>query len=595
MPVTFANIAGFWALLGIPAVLLIHFLQRQSRELPVSTLFLLDQLQRESVRGRKFDRLKNSLPLWLQLISVLFLTWLLVQPRWLRSDSVQRISIVLDSSASMRAFQSEMVSELEKLLASLGGSASRIEYKVLESHLEGQTLYQGSSPPDLIGRIKRWKPFRTAHDPGPALRVGRSLAGPKGLLIFVTDHADPELPYDARLLSVGEPIPNVGFAGMEVTTDPPGTVVWRAMVRNYASTSQSRDWFLTAGKQRTATRSLALQPGETRSLQGKFPGQAKAVTLRMQPDRFDQDDILPVVIPQPKELRIGTERAANLNDSFQHILSSLKNVKRPDSSNPPDLVFSSYNPLDPSGQQDVAIVFLNQKDVSRHFLKGPIVSGNHPLISGLNWQGLIARNSPGIPMEEGDQGLLWQGDRSLIFVREQEGKLQLFFNFDVTSSNAEGLPAYIVLIHRFAEMVRDRKVASETRNFELHQAIVLARHNGESADDLAVVSGGNSRTIPLSRGNLLKAPDEPAFFTVAQGKETLLRGAAHFADTREADFSGASSSSSLPGIEAAVLQQQTEPDRWWQLWVLVLLLCSLLTWYLIHRPLPESEVLPTPM
>jgi len=39
MPV-FANPLGLLALLGIPAVLAIHFLQRKAKELPVSTLFL---------------------------------------------------------------------------------------------------------------------------------------------------------------------------------------------------------------------------------------------------------------------------------------------------------------------------------------------------------------------------------------------------------------------------------------------------------------------------------------------------------------------------------------------------------------------------
>ena len=200
MPLTFANIAGLWALLGIPAVLLIHFLQRQSRELPISTLFLLDKLQRESVRGRKFDRLKNSVPLWLQLLSVLILTWLLVQPRWTRPDSVQRIAIVLDSSASMRAFQESISSELKKTLPPLSRNASQVEYHVLESHLEGETLYNGSSLDDFLEAIETWAPYRTAHDPGPALRVGRSLAGTKGILIFLTDHEQADLKYDIDVL-----------------------------------------------------------------------------------------------------------------------------------------------------------------------------------------------------------------------------------------------------------------------------------------------------------------------------------------------------------------------------------------------------------
>ena len=103
----FSNPAGFWALLGIPAVLLIHFLQRESRRVRASTLFLLEQLAPESAQGRRFERLRNSAALWLQLLAVLLFAWLLAGPRWLRPDSVQKVVFVLDSSASMSAFSGE--------------------------------------------------------------------------------------------------------------------------------------------------------------------------------------------------------------------------------------------------------------------------------------------------------------------------------------------------------------------------------------------------------------------------------------------------------------------------------------------------------
>ena len=86
MPIVFANPLGFLALLGIPAILLIHLLQRQSQKFPISTLFMLDAIDRQSLKGQKLDRLRNSIPLWLQLLSILVLTWLLIHPRWTREN-----------------------------------------------------------------------------------------------------------------------------------------------------------------------------------------------------------------------------------------------------------------------------------------------------------------------------------------------------------------------------------------------------------------------------------------------------------------------------------------------------------------------------
>ncbi|MEI7928904.1 MAG: BatA domain-containing protein [Verrucomicrobiales bacterium] len=112
--ITLANPYGLWALIGLPVVIAIHFLQRKSIVLHVSTLFLLEKTQRESASGRRFDRLMNSVPLWMQLLAILLLTWLLCEPRYQKPRSTQRIAVVLDSSASMAVFKDRMLEQLAK-------------------------------------------------------------------------------------------------------------------------------------------------------------------------------------------------------------------------------------------------------------------------------------------------------------------------------------------------------------------------------------------------------------------------------------------------------------------------------------------------
>ena len=124
---TLTNPAGLWALLGIPAVLAIHFLQRQAVIIPVSTLFLLEKTQRESASGRRLDRLMNSVPLWMQLLGVLLLTWLLAEPRYQKARSTQRVAIVLDSSASMAVIKDKLKEKLIASLPDLQGPATALE------------------------------------------------------------------------------------------------------------------------------------------------------------------------------------------------------------------------------------------------------------------------------------------------------------------------------------------------------------------------------------------------------------------------------------------------------------------------------------
>src|SRR4051812_42553645 len=109
-----SNAAGWWALLGLPAVLLIHFLQQKKKPRSVSTLFLLDHLEPESVGGRSWQRVRASAALFLQLLAVAVLTWMLLQPREIVETSSGRVVLVLDSSVSMQAFRNEAVAAVER-------------------------------------------------------------------------------------------------------------------------------------------------------------------------------------------------------------------------------------------------------------------------------------------------------------------------------------------------------------------------------------------------------------------------------------------------------------------------------------------------
>ena len=100
-------------------------------------------MQRESVEGKRFERIRSSVPLWLQLLMVLLLTWLLVQPRWLRQDSVQPLAVVLDNSASMTAYLDEAGEDLEVALRKMSESVARTEFYVIESTLSSGSLYRG--------------------------------------------------------------------------------------------------------------------------------------------------------------------------------------------------------------------------------------------------------------------------------------------------------------------------------------------------------------------------------------------------------------------------------------------------------------------
>ena len=96
----------------------------------------------------------QSVPLWMQLLAVLLLTWLLTEPRYQRPRSIQRVAVVLDSSASMSVFKDATLAALREKLPPLQGAASAIEFTVLESTPGRPRLFAGDSIDRLIDEMR---------------------------------------------------------------------------------------------------------------------------------------------------------------------------------------------------------------------------------------------------------------------------------------------------------------------------------------------------------------------------------------------------------------------------------------------------------
>ena len=582
----FANPLALLTLLGIPAVLAIHFLQRKSITLPVSTLFLLERTQREATSGRRFERLIPSIPLWMQILAILLLTWFLSEPRFKKENSVQRIAIVLDSSASMEVFKSKAIEKLRALLPSLQGNASSVEFTLLPSLPGAQRIYSGTSPDDLITALDNFIPSSGIIDPSGTLRLARSIVSNDGIVVFLTDTPRESLPYEARLLSVGESVDNVGFTGITFE-EKQGSLTWKALVRNYGSAPATRTWSLVTSSGATEPRTFEIAPNSFASIQAAFPEGEKNVRIVLNPDAFTQDDILPIVAPQPKTLALFTATSPAFQGLTEKLLRSLASTTPSTDAASSDLVISSYDPLDPSLPDTNAILFVEDPTSAGKYLRGGILAESHPLIDGVNWQALLVRETLELPRFPTDRVLLWQEKRPLIFLRETDGKRILCFNFDLRLSNATQQPAFIILLHRFAESLREDKVAFEALNLETSQQIRIATAPGGEITVSTISPEGKALPSPPPG----TAPTSPGFLTIRQGETLLLDAAVHFADTREADFSDCAPSDFPEATGASTLELHTAPDPLARLWLLILLLALGSAWF--YTSAKESRAVAT--
>ncbi|HWA26170.1 MAG TPA: BatA domain-containing protein [Lacunisphaera sp.] len=581
----FANLAGFWALLGVPAILAIHFLQQRRRQLAVSTLFLIDPLAPESRGGRTWDRLRSSRALWLQLLAVLLATWVLVEPRWVRAESAQTVAVVLDSSASMAAFRPEAERAVTRLANARDGRAARTEWLFLTSDPRQAPIYRGTDRRAALAALAAWHPALGTHDPQPALRLAHTLAGANGLVWFVTD-ARVKVPAAQPALGVGRVLANVGFAGARVESGG-GSATWHALVKNHTDGPQRRSWWVEAGGARTPEQVATLGPGALLELSGRLPEGVERAVVVLEPDEFALDDRLPLVRPAAKPLPVSLELGGDIGKYFQRLLGTVDGVTFQPGV-PPRLRVLRLAP--DANLPAVAAVVLHQEmavaDRAR-VLRAPVVMEKHPLLADLNWQGWLGSGPGDFTRAKADQALLWQNERALAWLTGNRPEAQaLVLNFDWDVSNAMRLPAAALLVRRHVENVQDAQAGTYAANFDTLSAVALAERDRAGAATMEFQPAGGepatatARTLEPAELAVLRAPEQPGFFVLRRGDSVLVRGAAHFADPRQADFGAASTfATGEPAEAGALFRRNTRPDPFTLLWLALAGLALLASWW----------------
>jgi Aerotolerance regulator N-terminal len=588
---TFANPLGFLALLGIPVIIFIHLLQRKASIVPISTLFLLEKTQRDQATGRKLDRINPSIPFWMQILSVLLLSWLLSEPKFPLTRSTQRIAIVVDSSASMRVFKDSLIKKISTELPLLKGFATEVEFTLLESIAEKTPIYKGVDLNEMFKKINTWQPTSGLTDPTQSLRLARSLVSREGIVIYATDTPIISAPYNAHVLSVGKNIDNVGFTGVALE-EKDNELIWKATLQNYSTNNLKRTWQLTADDgTKTKEQYIEINPKSLITLQASFPKNAKRITVKLSADEFSNDDELPLIRPLPKKLTMVSSINTSLAKLSEKMLRSIEalNTTANVATNH-DLSLIGYDPLDPIAIKGNAIIFVEDNTQGGKYLSGGIIAEFHSLINDLNFQSLLIRETIELDILPTDQILLRQGKRPLILLRTisamngEPSSQQLLFNFDLKLSNLQTQSAFIVILHRFIEILRNNKIALSQENLETSQLIKLAARDKNNLFIQTIDQQGNS----LSKKKIdpclpITTPDNHGFFRISEGEETLLDASVFFADTREADFSLCAEINELNEAKANAINAHSKNDPWWQYWVLALMTAVIASWYFVKN------------
>jgi hypothetical protein len=498
----------------------------------------------------------------------------------------------------MSVSRERVAKQLPETLKRMASATAHTEFYLLDSRRDSGHLYHGDSVSGLMEAVAAWQPSGGTHDPAPSLRLARGLAGREGTLIYVTDHDTKDLPSAARLLALGQPENNTGIAGV-TTEETSGRTVWRAVLKNYSTAPQTREWWTTSGETQGEHHSVTLPPQGMQNVQSAFAEDQTEVTLHLTPDKFTADDTAPLVRPHLRQLAVllpQDELALPQEQQlYTALFNSLPGVTVTADRAATDVMVAHYDPLDPALPDKPACIFVRDPRNDAPVLTGTLLVEQHALTDNLNWQSLLVEDALSIPAKTGDEVLIWQSERPLLFLRGPAEKRLICFNFDLRKSNARRLPAFVIGIHRFLEDVRRRIVREEWRNVECGQRLNCPVETGAGAAPVTLTwkatgdGKDGSVTVPALQAGLLTAPDVPALLELKQGDRLLLKSAAHFADVREADFTTAASRQELEGVQSTLVQRHSRADGAWRLWMLALIAVLATAWYFINRPLERRR------
>ena len=616
MGLSFANPAALWVLAALPAVVLLHYLQSRERKEKVSTLFLLDVLPEETRRGAVFTRLLAGPQLWCQLLAVILFALLLARPMWLRRESVQTVAVVVDVSASMRAFLDRAPEILRRNLEPLSRAAGRTEWLVLPSDTAEARLYAGPDLERALQSILAAPFLRGPHDPAPALRQARLLAGGEGAAIWITDHPPPPTETIAPI-GVGLPSPNSGITGVQVDPDPDGAR-WEATLLHRGTAPVVRRLDLVVNGKTLSSQEKTLAPGAIVRVTGRLPPDADRGELRLTDDPFDLDNRHPFVVPPTPDLSYAVELRGDSAAWAHRVTSTLPGARthnnpqpatdnpqpttlnpqpstpnpQPETRNPqPSTLnpqpatttpFALWRPASDPPPEPVApaeiLVLTGGPEGEYH----PPVAEDHPLVRDLAWDGLLALPRQRDPIN-GEQVLVWMDSIPLVSLLPHEGGDQLLLNFDPENSNAERWPAAVLLVHRY---LRSRVRASVTRrvaNLEtLQTPPALPRPRGPLAETFVPLRGDPVQrrlsTLPA------RAPARPGWWTLTADDTPLLDAAIAFGAMEETDLSSAATRDLPRGWVAARRERNSERD-FLRPWLFALLAFALVgSWLYGSKP-----------
>jgi hypothetical protein len=620
----FANPWGLFALLALPAIIVIHLYHRRFPPLVVAGLHLWTSETRQTIAGRRREKLPVSASLLLELVAAMLLATVLSEPHYAGLSDAVHLVAILDNSASMSAklasggtsFRDAAINELENRANRLprGSVVTLILSGNRPVMLAGPAVAWSDAKPQLLA----WQPHAPRHSFEPAWDLGLQLVEKSGELLFLSDQLPREtparekdassdsgpaernpVPDQMEWVSVGNRLDNLAISAARWTFDT-GSGKGQIFLRVQNHSRKPMKFQLVGRKADSIVFRRAGQLDEQAALsfEAEVPGGLGRLTaeLSADDDGLAIDNRVELIEPQARMVTTAVSHPqAETVRAIRRVLDALPEVQSGDAASA-QLVFAAASSLPESngGPWWSGIgPILTEPDVlaAAKDLAGPyLIDKRQPLVDGILLNGIVWGGVQ--PIAYGMTPLVSSGNLPLISRLDGTRTTGFVFNIDLSRSNLAESPDWPILIANLVELRRESLPGLARWNYRLGEDVRFRLFEGGGVVETSAASDAlkllhDGKTKPVARSSVVELPslDETGVYEIQDGPTVVGQFAVNFFDAEESDLRNL-----MPGHRVAKKSTGQSsitldnPYSWFILaLLLVLVACVFADWFVLKR------------
>lgn len=316
----FFNLIGLIALIGVPAIIILHMLKRKQKDIIIPSTYLWERAADTSVQSKPWQKLKKSLPLILQLTAAAALGLAVARPYISAFGTAYNYVVVIDASSSMNTEDmGETRLEYSKDMAEkLINSASALSnITVIAANQSPYVVYGPDTDKSAaVSAVKNISATGGGVDMETLEGIIASEAAKTdaGIYIF-TDNDKGFEDMDANVFYAGKETAN---CAVTLASASEGSIL--ANVRNYGDDEETRTVTVYEGNMALAVNEVTIPPKSERSVIFKdiYQGGGEYSIVITPEDILEADDIYYLAVNESGTARVllVTDGNTFLENSF---------------------------------------------------------------------------------------------------------------------------------------------------------------------------------------------------------------------------------------------------------------------------------------